>query len=251
MCEARPSHEVKHIMWKPEISIVIPVYNEEDNLPILIPQIVSVMKPLDRKFEIILIDDGSTDNSFNVIKDLGSKHIEVRYIRLKKNSGQTAGFDAGFRNSLGDIIVTLDSDLQNDPKDIPKLLTYIPDYDIVCGWRAERKDPLVKRISSRVANNFRNLFTKDSIHDTGCSLKVYKREWLDRIRLYRGMHRFLPILLKMEGARVIEVKVSHNPRIFGKSKYNIRNRLFTGLYDLLVVRWMQKRRLDYEITERS
>lgn len=238
-------------MWKPEISIVIPVYNEEENLPILIPQIIEALKPLERRFEIILVDDGSIDNSFNVIRELSSKYMEVRYIRFRKNAGQTAAFDAGFRNALGDIVVTLDSDLQNDPRDIPKLLSYIPSYDIVCGWRAERKDLLVKKISSRIANNFRNIFTKDSIHDTGCSLKVYKREWLDRIKLYRGMHRFLPTLLKMEGASVIEVKVTHNPRRFGRSKYNIKNRLWTGLYDLVVVRWMQKRRLTYEVTERS
>lgn len=233
-------------MWKPEISVVIPVYNEEENLPILIPKITEVLKPLDKNFEIILVDDGSTDNSFNVIKDLSSRFMEVRYIRFKKNTGQTAAFDAGFKNALGDVVVTLDADLQNDPADIPKLLSYIPDYDIVCGWRAERKDPLIKKISSRIANSFRNFLTKDSIHDTGCSLKVYKREWLDKIKLYKGLHRFLPTLLKLEGARIIEVKVSHNPRKFGRSKYNIRNRLFTGLYDLLAVRWMQKRRLNYE-----
>lgn len=233
-------------MWEPEISIVIPVYNEEENLPLLVPQVIDVLRPLDKKFEIIIVDDGSTDNSFNVIKDLSSRYMELRYIRFKKNAGQTAAFDAGFKNALGDVVVTLDSDLQNDPQDIPRLLSYIPDYDIVCGWRAERKDPILKRISSRIANSFRNFFTKDSIHDTGCSLKVYKHEWLSKIKLFRGLHRFLPTLLKMEGARVIEVKVSHKPRRFGRSKYNIRNRLFTGLYDLLAVRWMQKRRLNYE-----
>lgn len=238
-------------MFKPEISIVIPVYNEEKNLPILVPRIIEVLKPLERNFEIILVDDGSTDNSFNIIKELCGKYIEIRYIRFKKNSGQTAAFDAGFKNVLGDIIVTLDGDLQNDPMDIPKLLSYIPRYDVVCGWRASRKDPLIKKISSRIANNFRNLVTKDMIHDTGCSLKAYKREFLSGIKLYRGMHRFLPTLLAMEGANIIEIKVNHNPRRFGKSKYNISNRLFTGIYDLLAVRWMQKKRLDYCILERS
>lgn len=238
-------------MWRPEISVVVPVYNEEENLPILVPQIMNVLRSLEKRFEIILVDDGSTDNSFNVIKELSNRYQEVRYLRFKTNAGQSAAFDAGFKNSLGDIVVTIDSDLQNDPQDIPKLLSYIPEYDVVCGWRIQRKDKFIKRLSSRIANRFRNLFTKDSIHDTGCSLKAYKRNWLDRIRLYRGMHRFLPVLLKMEGARIIEVKVSHNPRRFGKSKYNIRNRLFTGLYDLMAVRWMQKRRLVYEIIERS
>lgn len=238
-------------MWKPEISVIVPVYNEEENLPILVPQIISVLKPLERKFEIILVDDGSTDNSFNIIKDLSNQHMEIRYIRFKKNTGQTAAFDAGFKGAMGDIIVTLDSDLQNDPRDIPKLLSYIPDYDVVCGWRANRKDSFVKKLSSRIANNFRNLLTKDLIHDTGCSLKVYKHELIKKIKLYRGMHRFLPTLLLMEGARLVEVKVSHAQRKFGKSKYNIKNRLFSGLYDLLAVRWMQKRKLDYVISERS
>lgn len=238
-------------MWKPEISIVIPVYNEEENLPLLVPQIASVLKPLERKFEIILVDDGSTDNSFNIIKDLSKQYIEVRYIRFKTNTGQTAAFDAGFKSAMGDIVVTMDSDLQNDPEDIPRLLSYLPNYDVVCGWRAKRKDSLVKKVSSKIANIFRNFFTKDSIHDTGCSLKVYKREFLNKIKLYRGMHRFLPTLLAMEGARLVEVKVSHNSRKFGKSKYNVRNRLFNGFYDLLAVRWMQKRKLDYIISERS
>lgn len=238
-------------MWKPEMSVVLPVYNEEKNLPILIPQVLEALKPLDKKFEIILVDDGSTDKSFEIIKELAGRYMEVRYLRFKNNAGQTAAFDAGFKNALGEIVVTLDSDLQNDPKDIPKLLSCIPQYDVVCGWRAERQDPVTKKISSRIANNFRNLLTNENIHDTGCSLKVYKRELLEDVKLFRGMHRFLPTLLKMEGASVIEVKVSHNPRKFGKSKYNIKNRLFSGLYDLLAVRWMQKRKLGYEISERS
>jgi len=238
-------------MWKPDVSVVIPVYNEEKNLPILIPQIIDVLKPLDKKFEILLVDDGSTDKSLDVIKDFCGKFMEVRYIKFLKNAGQSAAFDAGFRNALGEIVVTLDADLQNDPKDIPKLLSFVPEYDVVCGWRAERNDPLIKKISSRVGNAVRNFMTKENIHDTGCSLKVYKSDWLQQIKLYRGMHRFLPTLLKMEGAKVVEVKVSHNQRKFGKSKYNIRNRMFSGLYDLLAVRWMQKRKLNYEIGEKS
>lgn len=238
-------------MWKPEISIVVPVFNEEKNLPILISQIAEVMAVLGRKYEIIFVDDGSADNSFGVINDLTKEYMEVRYIRFKTNSGQSAAFDAGFKKAIGEIIVTLDSDLQNDPKDIPKLLSYMPQYDVVCGWRTGRQDSLVKKISSKIANKIRNLLIKDNIHDTGCSLKAYKKEWLDKIRLYNGMHRFLPALLCMEGARILEVKVNHNPRRYGRSKYNIRNRLFVGLYDLLAVRWMQKRKLNYEITERS
>lgn len=238
-------------MWKPEISIIVPVYNEEGNLPLLIPEILSVMKNTSRKYEIILVDDGSTDNSLNIIKEFSTKYMEVRYTRFRKNCGQSAAFDSGFKEAQGSLIVTIDADLQNDPADIPRLLSYIPQYDVVCGWRAGRKDSLTKRISSKIANKTRNIFTKDGIHDTGCSLKVYKKAWLDKIRLYNGMHRFLPLLLRMEGAEIFEVKVNHNPRRHGKSKYNIRNRLFRSIYDLLAVRWMQKRRLIYEVIERS
>lgn len=237
--------------WKPEISVVVPVYNEEENLVVLIPQILSALKPLDKKFEIVLVDDGSTDKSFDVIKELSAKHMEVRYIRFKKNAGQTAAFDAGFKNAMGEVLITLDADLQNDPNDIPNLLKFIPEYDVVCGWREKRQDSVVKKISSKVGNGFRNFLTNENIHDTGCSLKVYKKEFVDEIKLFRGMHRFLPTLLKMEGAKVVEVKVNHNPRKFGKSKYNVMNRLFSGLYDVLAVRWMQKRKLNYEITEKT
>jgi len=238
-------------MWKPEVSVILPVYNEEENLPILVPQIVDTLKPLGKIFEIILIDDGSTDKSFNTIKELGSMFMEVRYIKFKKNAGQSAAFDAGFKNALGEIIITLDSDLQNDPKDIAKLLSYIQEYDVVCGWRADRQDSVVKKISSKIGNGVRNFLTNENIHDTGCSLKVYKKDVLERIKLYKGMHRFLPTLLKMEGAKVIEVKVNHSPRRHGKSKYNITNRMFSGFYDVVAVRWMQKRRLCYEIEDRS
>jgi len=238
-------------MWKPEISIVVPVYNEEKNLPILIPQIADVMQRLGRKYEIILVDDGSTDNSFNVITTLAKQYIELRYIRFNSNSGQSAAFDAGFKTAVGEIIVTLDSDLQNNPEDIPNLLSHIPEYDIVCGWRVKRQDSLVRKFSSRIANSIRNLFIKDGIHDTGCSLKAYKKEWLAKIKLYNGMHRFLPALLQIEGARILEVEVSHNPRHYGSSKYNIRNRLFAVIYDMLAVQWMHRRTLLYKITDRS
>ncbi len=238
-------------MWKPEISIVIPVYNEKDSLPVLIPKVVEVMKPLQRKFELILVDDGSTDGSFDIIKGYSEKYMEVRYLRFKANGGQTAAFAAGFQAVAGEIVVTLDADLQNDPADIPRLLSCLPEYDVVCGWRADRKDTRIKKISSRIANAVRRRITKDSIHDTGCSLKVYNKVLLDRIKLFKGMHRFLPVLLAMEGAKVYEVKVNHGQRRYGISKYNIGNRLFVGIYDLFAVRWMQRRQLSYEIAERS
>ena len=234
-----------------DISIVVPVYNEEENLPRLIPHLADVLRKVGRKFEIILVDDGSVDSSIDIIKNLITKYKEISYLRFIRNCGQTAAIDAGFKTARGDIVITLDGDLQNDPEDIPGMLTYIPEYDIVCGWRVDRQDSLVKKISSRIGNGFRRNITGDRIHDTGCSLKIYKREWLKRIKLFKGMHRFLPVLLQMEGARIIEVKVNHKLRQYGKSKYNIRNRLFAGLYDLLAVRWMQKRALDYQIGERS
>lgn len=156
--------------------------------------------------------------------------------------------DAGFKNARGNIIVTLDADLQNDPADIPVLLEALKEHDMVCGWRFERQDPWIKLVSAWIANAVRNRITHEQIRDTGCSLKAYRRECVERLKLFDGMHRFLPTLAKMEGFRVTEVKVS--PRRFGKSKYNIRNRLFRGLIDCLAVAWMQKRSLRYKIFER-
>ena len=155
--------------------------------------------------------------------------------------------DAGFKHAVGKYVVTMDADLQNDPADIPKLLEKLNTCDMVCGWRQKRNDPWIKRISSKVANSIRNKLSNEDIKDTGCSLKAYRRECFSRIKLFNGMHRFLPTLFKMEGFSVTEVVVNHYPRKFGKSKYGVFNRAFRAFMDLLVVRWMKKRKLNYEV----
>ncbi len=234
-------------MESTEISVVIPVYNEEENIPILTSELEKALEPLRKPYEILYVDDGSRDGSLNRILEAGRKNPKIRVISFEQNAGQTAAMDAGFRAARGEVIVTLDADLQNSPSDIPLLLEKIPEYDIVCGWRSERNDPWIRRVSSVIANTVRNALSREEIHDTGCSLKAYKRACFDQIKLYDGMHRFLPTLFKMEGFRAVEVKVSHHPRRHGNSKYNIRNRLFRSFMDLLAVRWMKKRKLNYRI----
>lgn len=233
----------------PDLSIVIPVYNEKDNLPILNDELQSVLSGLGSSYEIILVDDGSQDGSFEVMRTLQAGNPNLRVIRFKYNCGQTAAFAAGFEAARGRIIVTLDADLQNCPEDIPRLLEKMDDYDMVCGWRQKRNDPWIKRVSSKIANFVRNRLSDENIADTGCSLKTFRRECLGQLKLFKGMHRFFPTLIKMEGFRVTQVPVSHRPRRHGESKYNIRNRLFSSFLDLLAVRWMKKRRIQYEIIE--
>ena len=232
-----------------EISIVIPVYNERENLVLLDQEITKSIKPLNKNYEVILVDDGSMDGSSELIRVLQEKNSTIRLIRFGHNHGQTAAFAAGFDKARGDIIVTMDADLQNSPSDIPLLLTAIKDYDVVCGWRHKRNDPWIKKISSKVANSVRNSLSDESIADTGCSLKAFRRECFKDIKLYNGMHRFFPTLMKMEGFSVTQVKVGHYPRIHGHSKYNIRNRLFASFKDLLAIRWMKKRQINYDIIE--
>lgn len=231
-----------------DISLVIPVYNEEESLPFLMAEIDDAMAS-HKNYEVIFVDDGSTDGSLSILLRLKEKYTRVRVIKLKGRYGQTSAMEAGFKKAKGRIVVTIDADLQNDPADIDKLLNELDGCDIVIGWRAERKDTWLKRLSSKIANLARNRITNEDIKDIGCTLKVYKRDFLDKVKLYNGMHRFLPTLLKIEGARVKEVKVNHRPRRYGRSKYNIRNRLFSSIHDLMAVRWMKRRRLTYEIEE--
>ncbi len=228
-------------------SIVIPVNNEEENLPILIEEISHVLKKLKGKAEVIFIDDESTDASYQILKEYKKKFKWIKIIQFYKRCGQSAGFDAGFKQAVGDIIITMDADLQNNPKDIPCLLKYYPKYDVITGKRRKRKDSVVKLISSRIANFIRNRITNENITDTGCSLKVFKKEYIKKLKLYTGLHRFLPTLCKMEGAKVIEISVSHRAREYGSTHYGVLNRAFTALMDAFSVRWMQKRYLNYKI----
>ena len=232
-----------------EISIVIPVYNERENLTMLDEKISKSIKPLNKNYEVILVDDGSVDGSAELIRKLQDGNPHLRLIRFGRNYGQTAAFAAGFSKARGDIIVTMDADLQNDPADIPLLLEKINEYDVVCGWRYKRNDPWIKKLSSKIANSVRNALSEESIADTGCSLKAFRRTCFTNIKLYHGMHRFFPTLMKMEGFSVTQVKVGHYPRVHGYSKYNIRNRLLASFKDLLAIRWMKKRQINYDIIE--
>jgi dolichol-phosphate mannosyltransferase len=236
-------------MSQRKFSIVIPVYNEEDNIKPLIAELREVLSVLGWSYEIVFVDDGSRDRSLEILKAAASQDPQIRIIRFKKNTGQTAAFDAGFKAVQGDIVVTMDADLQNDPHDIPRLVEKIGEFDIVCGWRHQRKDPWIKIVSSKIANFVRNKLSQEEIVDTGCSLKAYKRECLQKLKLFNGMHRFLPTLAKMEGCTVTQVKVNHRPRRFGTTKYTISNRMVRAFTDLLAVSWMKRRHLDYKIEE--
>jgi dolichol-phosphate mannosyltransferase len=236
-------------MDAPAFSVVIPVYNEEENLPILIPSVAETMEAIGRSYEVLLIDDGSTDRSYEVMLGLKQNHPSLRCIKFRANAGQTAAMAAGFEQARGDVVITLDADLQNDPADIPKLLEKLDEYDAACGWRHRRQDTRWRLVQSRIANWIRNKLSGERIVDTGCSLKAYKRECLKNLKLYNGLHRFLPTLIKMEGYKVTEVKVSHHPRRHGEPKYGMWNRALPAFRDLLAVRWMKKRHLNYEIEE--
>jgi glycosyltransferase involved in cell wall biosynthesis len=233
----------------PALSVVIPAYNEAANVELCYRELVEVLEAEGRPFEVVFVDDGSTDGTAEALRRIARADGRVRVVRLRRNAGQTAALDAGFRAARGAVVVTMDADLQNDPRDIPKLLAALPGRDAVCGWRVDRHDPWAKRLASRVANRVRDRFTRDGVHDTGCTLKAFRREALQRLHLYRGMHRFLPALLQMEGFRVTEVPVSHRPRRAGTSKYGNWERLWAGLADLWAVRWMARRRLSYEVEE--
>ncbi len=235
----------------PGISLVIPVYNERDNLAQLHRELTAVMGSVGEAYEILFVDDGSIDGSDRVLRDLRAADRHLRVVTLARNSGQSAAMDAGFKSAAGEVVVTLDADLQNDPADIPRLLEALSGWDAVVGVRRKRRDNLVRRVSSRVANYVRNRLSDETIADTGCSLKAFRRASLSRIVLYDGMHRFLPTLLKMEGCRVREVAVGHRPRLHGQSKYGIGNRLLPSFMDLLAVRWMKRRKLRYEVKDDS
>jgi glycosyltransferase involved in cell wall biosynthesis len=233
----------------PALSVVIPAYNEEANVEPCYRELAAVLESTGQLFEVVFVDDGSTDGTAEALRRLARDDPRVRVVRFRRNAGQTAALDAGFRAARGAVIVTMDADLQNDPRDIPRLLAALPGHDAVCGWRVDRRDPWTKRVASRIANRVRSRITGDGVHDTGCTLKAFRREALRRLHLYRGMHRFLPALLLMEGCRLTEVPVGHRPRRTGTSKYGNWSRLWAGLADLWAVRWMARRRLDYDVEE--
>ena len=224
-----------------DLSVVVPLYNEEESLPYLVEQLTDALRPSAERFELVLVNDGSSDRTADVLEQLSHEVPELVAVLLRKNYGQTAAMAAGFDVAQGDVIVSLDGDLQNDPADIPMLLAKLREgYDLVSGWRHQRQDAALQRkLPSRIANRLIGRVTGVKLHDYGCSLKAYRREVLSDMRLYGELHRFLPALAFIEGARITEVKVNHRARQYGSSKYGI-DRTFRVLMDLLTV-WFMKR----------
>ena len=234
-----------------DVALVIPVYNERDNLPLLIDEITHAVGGTGRRYEIVAVDDASTDGSLDVLRGLERDHPELRVVALAEHAGQTAALAAGFRAACSRVVVTLDADLQNDPADVPALLAELERSRAaaVVGYRMNRHDSAWKRLQSRIANGVRNRLNRETIRDTGCSLKAFRADAVRALPLFDGMHRFLPTLVRMGGGTVVEVPVRHRPRRFGRTKYGMWNRVFRSFADALAVRWMQRRALRYRIRE--
>jgi dolichol-phosphate mannosyltransferase len=236
---------MNEVTKSPAFSVVVPLYNEEANLPILQEELHAALSGLD--YEIIFVDDGSVDRTAERIETAPN----IRVIRFERNSGQSAAIYAGLTAARGATMVVIDGDLQNDPADIPKLLAEITQgADLVCGYRLKRQDTLVKRLTSRIANAVRSRYTKDGVRDTGCTLKAMRRECVSALFPFKGMHRFIPALVKAAGYRLVEVPVNHRPRRFGQSKYGLGNRALRTTIDMFGVRWLLSRRLNYKIREK-
>jgi glycosyltransferase involved in cell wall biosynthesis len=237
----------------PQLSFVIPCHNEEGNLRPLIAAIREATDPLKIGYEIVLTDDRSIDNSWAIIKELAAADSRVRGQRFERNAGQSAAMWAGMKAARGKYIATLDADLQNDPRDIPDFMAALKQFDCVCGTRVEARsqgDNFVRVISSRIANGIRNNLSGETISDAGCCYRVFKRECIADLKFFKGMHRFLPTLFKIEGFTVTEIPVRHNPRASGQTHYGVWNRLFSSFYDLIAVRWMKKRMFKFSVAER-
>jgi glycosyltransferase involved in cell wall biosynthesis len=230
----------------PAVSVVVPLFNEEENVPLLQSELTRALNDLD--YEIVFVDDGSTDRTADRIEP--GPRIQV--LRFEENAGQSAALYAGLKNARGATAVLIDGDLQNDPADISKLLAEIErGADLVCGYRAERKDTFVKRVTSRVANFVRSRFTKDGVRDTGCTLKAMRRECISALIPFKGMHRFIPALVKGAGFRLVEIPVNHRARKFGQSKYGLGNRALRATVDMFGVRWLLSRQLNYKARDKK
>lgn len=229
-------------------SVVIPIYNEELNILPLFQDLEKSMNALQKPWEVIFVDDGSTDKSATIIRNLSEINSAVKLLSFQKNAGQTAAFDAGFKKAAGTYIITLDGDGQNSPHDIAKMTPFLDEgFDLVAGKRQVRRDSFAKKIISRSANFVRQRLLQDGIQDTGCSLKIFRASILAKFSLYKGMHRFFPALVLIHGGRVKEVEVTHHPRLTGTSKYSLFSRGPSLIVDMLAVSWMRKRKLHYEI----
>ncbi len=233
----------------PELSVLLPAFNEAESLPQVWSELGGVLDAMARPAEVIFVDDGSVDATPQIVRGIRTADARVRMVRLAANAGLSAALDAGFGRARGRIVVTMDSDLQNDPRDIPRMLAALEGYDAVTGWRQRRADPWLKRASSRVANAVRNAITREHVRDSACTLRVFRRGCLPCLPRFRGFHRFVPTLLRLAGCRVLELPVNHRARRFGVSHYGIRNRAVVAFEDLLAVRWMQDRWLRYDASE--
>ncbi len=237
----------------PTLSLVIPCFNEEGNLAALMAAIRESVGPLKVGYEVVVTDDCSTDGSWAQLKQFAAADPRVRVQRLARNSGESAASWAGMKAARGAYIVTMDADLQNDPKDLPKFLEALKQFDCVCGTRVKSRgegDNFVRIASSRIANWVRNKLSGEQITDAGCTYRAFKRECIANLKFFKGMHRFLPTLFKIEGHTVTEIEVTNNPRFAGQSHYGVWNRLFASFYDLLAVRWMKKRMFAVTVAER-
>jgi len=234
---------------EPYLSLVIPAYNEQENVELLLERVAAALQQTQRPFEVIIVDDGSNDSTPRQLAAALTRYPWLRVLRMVTNKGQSAAFDAGFKAAKGEVIATIDADLQNDPEEIPRLLPLLNGYDMIAGWRQKRQDTRLRRLQSQIANRIRNWISKEDIRDSACSLKLYKRHCLDGIQLYTGMHRFMPTLVKMRGYTVREEPVKHSPRNAGTAKYGLRNRALRAFVDLLAVRWMKMRYMRYEVRE--
>jgi glycosyltransferase involved in cell wall biosynthesis len=237
----------------PEVSLVIPCYNEEGNLRALADTITSALDPLGISYEVVITDDASTDHSWKILKEIAAGDPRFRIQRFSFNCGESAASWAGMKAARGRYIITMDADLQNDPRDVPKFLQALNQYDCVCGTRIATRgqgDNFVRIVSSRIANWVRNKLSDENISDAGCTYRAFRRECLANIKFFKGAHRFLPTLIKLEGFSVTEIPVTNNRRFAGQSHYGVWNRLFKSFHDLLAVRWMKKRMIKYEIIEK-
>lgn len=250
----RNLHNSKHMSAEaPVLSFIIPCHNEQDNLRPLVAAIREAVEPLKLTYEIVITDDFSNDMSWEILKELAAKDPRIRALKFAYNCGQSAAQWAAMKAAQGRYLVTLDADLQNDPRDIPLFVEALKHFDCVCGTRVEARgqgDNFIRIVSSRIANWVRNKLSGETISDAGCCYRAFKRECIDNLKFFKGMHRFLPTLFKIEGFTVTEIAVRHNPRFAGQAHYGVWNRLFASFYDLLAVRWMKKRMFKYQISER-
>jgi glycosyltransferase involved in cell wall biosynthesis len=242
-----------HMTDQPEFSLVIPCHNEEGNLLALITAVRETVEPLKLSYEVVITDDCSKDRTWEILKHLAAGDPRIRVQKFAFNCGESAASFAGLKAARGKYLFTLDADLQNDPKDLPKFLEALKNFDCVCGTRVKARgegDNFIRVASSRIANAVRNKLSGEQIADAGCTYRAFKRECIENLKFFKGMHRFLPTLFKIEGHTVTEIEVSNNPRFAGQSNYGVWNRLFASFYDLLAVRWMKKRMFKYKVAER-